>query len=456
MTSASKIWLLFIAFVVGVMSPLIALDIDDLQPTEILNPDPATQDYFGSPVAIYGNRMVVGANGDDEKAIDAGAAYAYRRIEGGSWVLEQKLMASDGAASDAFGRDVDIHGDWIVVGAYRDDDNGTDSGSAYVFKRNGGTWTECPKLLPDSIDGGADSTDWFGFSVGIDSSNPVDNPDDTLILTTAVVGAPQDEGLFNRIRSGSVYTFQLSEDCTSWMGGVPIAPGASDAFQGDEFGIAVDIAGDGIVVGAWEDINNSVTAGAAYFIRRQNIVGAWGLEWKYSKGNPGGRFGAGVALDVTASGEWTVVVGEPGNGVGAAWVYRGNTNSWAEEQLGPASTTNVDSFGDDVGIDFPLLLASAPLSDFNGTNDGAVYVFEKVGSTWTERGKLLPANPAPGGSTRLGERVAIDLTTISGSAPLWESAPTPWDQGKNYVFDAAIFADGFESGDVSAWSSSVP
>ena len=57
---------------------------------------------------------------------------------------------------------VAIAGDTIVVGACQDDDNGTDSGSAYVFTRTGTTWTEQAKLT--ASDGAAD--DQFGMQCG--------------------------------------------------------------------------------------------------------------------------------------------------------------------------------------------------------------------------------------------------------------------------------------------------
>ena len=56
-----------------------------------------------------------------------------------------------------------VSGDTVVVGAPRDDDNGNDSGSVYVFVKSGETWTEQQKLNPD--DGAAE--DYFGKSVSI-------------------------------------------------------------------------------------------------------------------------------------------------------------------------------------------------------------------------------------------------------------------------------------------------
>ena len=109
------------------------LEIGDFTEIKVLSPDPANRDRFGSPMAMDGRWLVVGASGDDEAASDAGAVYIYIR-ESGVWSLWQKLMADDAESRDAFGSDVDIVGDWIVVGAAGDDDLGTDAGAAYTFK----------------------------------------------------------------------------------------------------------------------------------------------------------------------------------------------------------------------------------------------------------------------------------------------------------------------------------
>ena len=85
---------------------------------------------------------------------------------GTSWAEETKLLPSDGAADDLFGQSVSISGDYAVVGAHGDDDNGDRSGSAYVFKRSNTSWAQETKLLP--TDGATE--DWFGWSVSIDSN----------------------------------------------------------------------------------------------------------------------------------------------------------------------------------------------------------------------------------------------------------------------------------------------
>ena len=113
-------------------------------------------DRAGSGVAIDGDTLVVGAPADDDGAVDAGAVYVYTRKTNGtptdlrddSWVLQAKLMASDAAVGDAFGVSVALDGNLLAVGASNTDQAApaTNSGSVYVFRRSGTTWTQEGKL----------------------------------------------------------------------------------------------------------------------------------------------------------------------------------------------------------------------------------------------------------------------------------------------------------------------
>ena len=107
--------------------------------------DGAAWDHFGKFVCISGEYAVVGAKYDDDNGTASGSAYIFK-LDGASWVQYQKLTASDGAAGDSFGCSVSIGGDYAIVGAVLDADNGTDSGSAYIFKRLGTSWIEQQKL----------------------------------------------------------------------------------------------------------------------------------------------------------------------------------------------------------------------------------------------------------------------------------------------------------------------
>ncbi len=113
----------------------------------------ATGDWFGFSVAISGSTAIVGAYLDGDNGVCSGSAYLFDTTPGQQIA---KLLPDDGAVEDRFGLSVAISGATAIVGAYLDDDNGTQSGSAYLFNTTTGLQTA--KLLAD--DGAA--ADWFG------------------------------------------------------------------------------------------------------------------------------------------------------------------------------------------------------------------------------------------------------------------------------------------------------
>jgi len=126
--------------------------------------DAVASQSYGTSVSIAGNTIIVGAHGN----ASMGAAYVYTR-SGTLWSQQQKLTASDGVAGDRFGYSVAIHSDTAVIGSVLDDTpGGTDAGSAYVFTRSGTVWSQQQKLL--ASDGGA--SDEFG-TVAIDGETVV-------------------------------------------------------------------------------------------------------------------------------------------------------------------------------------------------------------------------------------------------------------------------------------------
>jgi len=127
-----------------------------LSESKITASDGAGNDRFGISVSVLGDYAIVGSYVDDDKGENSGSAYIFK-LTGTTWAEEDKLLASDGTASDFFGYSVSISGDYAVVGSRQNDDNGSNSGSAYIFKRSGISWTEEAKLLP--IDGAANDCD---------------------------------------------------------------------------------------------------------------------------------------------------------------------------------------------------------------------------------------------------------------------------------------------------------
>jgi hypothetical protein len=93
--------------------------------------DAGRDDWFGISVAISQNYAIIGAMRDDDDGTDSGSAYVFMR-NGAAWTEQAKLTASDAAAHDRFSESVGISGDYAIVGASLGNDNG--SGSAYVFE----------------------------------------------------------------------------------------------------------------------------------------------------------------------------------------------------------------------------------------------------------------------------------------------------------------------------------
>ena len=208
---------------------------------QLLAADGTDDDFFGISVAISGDTAVVGAYWDDVGRKNAqGSAYVFTRSSG-IWTQQTKLLANDGAAGDRFGDSVAISGETVIVGAvYGGNSN---QGSAYVFTRNGSVWTQRTQLLAT---GGA-AEDLFGSSVAISGD-------------TAVVGALQDDVGTNS-NQGSAYVFTRSGSV--WTEQAQLA--AADGAGTDIFGGSVAISGNNIVVGAQlDDVGANTNQGSAY------------------------------------------------------------------------------------------------------------------------------------------------------------------------------------------------
>jgi hypothetical protein len=142
--------------------------------SKLLPTNGSNADGFGPSVSINDNFAVVGSRYDDVDFIDCGSAHIFKR-DGNNWTWLYKISADDRHENQRFGY-VGISSDLIIVGATHDNQNGLDAGAAYIFKYNGKFWTQAAKILP--VDGFAE--DWFGSSVKINGTlaiigSPYDN-----------------------------------------------------------------------------------------------------------------------------------------------------------------------------------------------------------------------------------------------------------------------------------------
>jgi len=203
--------------------------------------DRAVADRFGLSLAMSGETILIGAYNHDADALggnplsNAGAVYVYNLV-GGVWTETGKLVASNRESGDYFGHNIEMDGDRAIIGAYNRDVPLSQSGSAYIFEFIGGVWTETAALVP--VDYGA--FDHFGFSVDISGDR-------------AIVGAryeDQDANYVNTLfNAGSAYIFEL--DGGVWTETDKIV--ASDRGVEDQFGVAVGISGDMVMVGSYND-----------------------------------------------------------------------------------------------------------------------------------------------------------------------------------------------------------
>ncbi len=190
----------------------------------------AGNNEFGTSVSLDGDVAIVGAAVDDGQGQWAGAAYVFRRI-GGAWTQEAALVPADPGEHDMFGSGVDVRGDLAIVGAFSDNDNGIFSGSAYVFRHDGGSWTQSAKLLAP---GGA-AFDALGADVEVESGYAIAG------AAGADNGAVQ---VFRGISGADCNGNAELDDCEVLAGEVPDLNGNGVP---DECDVPGDLDGDGSV-----------------------------------------------------------------------------------------------------------------------------------------------------------------------------------------------------------------
>ncbi len=374
-----------------------------LQEAKISPSDGLARSEFGAAVAVDGDTAAVGAHWDDDLGTRSGSVYVYVRA-GTTWSLQQKITAPDGMPIDNFGTSVAIEGDTILAGAVTDDDHGQSSGSVYVFERTGTTWGMTQKLT--AADGSAG--DYFGVTLALDGDR-------------AVVGAWGDEvtGPF----SGSAYVFARAG--STWSQQAKLV--SSDSAHHDRFGYSVAIDDDRLVVGAIDADVVAEGSGAAYVFAWDGSSWAQEAELTGTPGESGGNYACSVAI----AGD-TVLVGsstneELGMNAGAVYLYERIDSTWtASGWLLSGDTTWGDWYGSSVMFDGERAVVGAVYE----STFGAVYVFEREGSTWNPPAKLTPPDGAD--MDLFGNYVSLSGDTVLVGA-FWDDDQGE-DSGSVYLF----------------------
>ncbi len=378
---------------------------------KLLADDGAMGDWFGSGAAVSGQVIVIGARYDDPNGENSGSGYVFR-YDGSTWIQEAKLLPSDGAAYDQFGYATAISGEVAVIGALYNDDNGENSGSAYVFRYNGASWVQEAKLLPG--DGAA--YDQFGVSVALDGD-------------VAVIGANgNDEGGSS---IGAAYVFRY--DGSTWSQEAKLQ--AADGAGYDQFGYDVDVDANTAIIGALYHDDGASNAGSAYVFRYGGT--GWSQEAKLlaSDGASADQFGWAVGV----SGEVAVVGAlnndDRGSNSGSAYVFRYGGASWSQEaKLLASDGAAYDQFGYAVGVDGDTVVIGAIYHDDNGSNSGSAYVFHHGGTSWVQESKLL----APDGQAYDQFGVAVAISGDTAVIGAYTDDDNGDNSGSAYVFGGCV------------------
>ena len=421
--------------------------------------DAAAGDLFGISVSVSGDTALIGAHRDDDAGSDTGSAYVFART-GTTGSQQEKLVANDAAMGDQFGISVSLSGDTALVGADRDDDTATDSGSAYVFIRTGVNWVQQAKLTA----GDPAEVDQFGVSVSLSGD-------------TAVIGAPvNDAGI---VDSGAAHVFVRSGSTRNQQAKFI----ASDPAVNDLFGWSVSLSGDtatdsgsvyvflrtGVtwaqqakltagetaLIGAAFDDEVGNSSGSAYVFLRTGVT--WAQQAKLTAGDAGANdfFGWSVSL----SGE-TALIGaafddEVGNSSGSAYVFLRTGVTWAQQAKLTAGDAGAnDFFGWSVSLSGETALIGAAFDDEVGNSSGSAYVFLRTGVTWAQQAKLTAgdagANDFFGWSVSLSGETALigtafddDAASDSGAAYVFVRSGATWTQQQKLTADSAAKGDLF-------------
>lgn len=383
---------MFLAFYCMAFHQLLAQDplaeIQRVHPIDLMG-----SAQYGRNVSTYQDRMVSGSGNNE-------SVYVYKRV-GNQFVQEIKLVPGDGPHGSSFGDDSMIYGDWIVAGAMRDSQLGTDSGAVYIFHLSNGNWVQTQKIV--AFDGWAGYL--FGCSVEIDG--------DVMVVGAIGSGA-----------GGAVYVYRLINGVWTFAQKL-LQP---DGEYGDYFGNCVDVEGSIIAVNSRGDDDGGSNAGAVLtyelvgnqFVFTSKIIPADVAAddlFGYNLSLGEGRLIAGSCMhDANALNS------------GAAYIYSKVGGVWTlQQKLIPNDPGMQRFFGRSVAIHDGMAVIGASLDNSHGYHAGSAYIFDFTGSSWTFRTKVFASDS--GQTNEFG--IAVD---INDSWVVIGAYGNTNNEGSSYIF----------------------
>ena len=456
---------------------------DTTETSKLLPDDGNVADYFGYSVDIYGDVIIAGAWFDDDNGNNSGSAYIFEKPSTGWKDTTQtaKLTASDGEVDDRFGVSVGITDSFAIVGAHYDDDNGSQSGSAYIFERPSTGWEDMTQTAKLTASAGAEN-DQFGASVSISNKvavvsaqyNDADESDagsayvfeeplsgwtdmtETVRLHPA---SPSTNYYFGRsvdiynnwitVGGNSAYAFKKPETGWSAITGETVRFTQSDAFPGDQFGYNVSICDTAALISAARVDDIDQEAGAVYFY---NIpVDEWEstettneTSKKYPYHNILANNSEYYSTSMDYHGDYAII-GAPGYkfNTGRAYILKNNFGHLDTVAVLTASNGSISHyFGYSVAISDSIAVIGAYRAPGASSYDGAVYVYEKKGGEWQSATEdTIVFASANQNQDYFGHDVDFDNNTLvvsairdddngnnSGSVYIFEYVSGVWDE----------------------------
>ena len=330
---------------------------------QLTAPRPSNYDGFGGSLDVSGDRLIVGANRQND---GIGAAYIFEHRSGEGWIRVAELTGVDIDAEDAFGASVALEGDLAAVGApgrvtYGPPGHPRRAGSVFVYRRSGDDWQQVARLTGS----GAGDASAFGHRIAIADGR-------------VIVGAP---GVNQH--SGAAFVFAEQDD--AWAE-VAMLTG-SGAGNGSEFGASVGGRAAEVYVGA-----PGLGGSGAVFAFAPDETGKSWTQTRVLKpfdGAVGASFGASIDVPPTGA----LWIGAPAVDHLRGAVYEIRRHQQSEAWLGASIVTAEggaasDYFGGAVAAaDDIAAVASLGADGMTGTTT----IFEKTDGGWMEAGVVRSA-----------------------------------------------------------------
>jgi Ca2+-binding RTX toxin-like protein len=417
-----------------------------------------TPEFFGiSALAAHGEWMVVGNPIGDDHFVTV------YHLEGSDWIAYQDLFASDDGmleGAENFGVSVDIEDDVIVVGGYVRNFDGEGNlvpslGGAYIFRLDGGLWTEEAKLVPT----GVSNLEELGYGASVSYSNGIaavgsveTTWDDgaVFVFADAAGNWTHSQTIYKPVAiPGDTFAHSLAQDNTRLVVGNPYWDGSNDSgtvlvydYQpaptdtwvnvaqllsdgsGDkeEFGVDVDVWGETIVVGSSQEELISGKRGAAYVFAR-DTSGNWGKQGVLAPSvlsppvSGPLQFGTSVSIH-----ERIVLVGASNEltGFGAAALFYYGDGSWnIGGRIGNPDSQADHHFGTEVAVSEEGAFVTAPWDNEFGTDAGAAYFADLTYSCYGTQATIIGTDGNDTITGTLGNDIIVGLDGEDTITGLW-------------------------------------